>query len=41
MVMSSILAAKDSFAAASMIDHHHLANLHSVVFGEGLMNVIK
>lgn len=41
MLMSSALSSKDSFVASSMISHHHYANLHSVIFGEGLLNVLK
>ena len=28
----------DSFASTVIIDHHHLMDLHSIVFGEGILN---
>jgi len=36
--MASSLSSKDSFAATLMIDHHALPILHSLVFGEGIIN---
>ena len=37
-LLSSALSSKDSFTASLMIDHHMLGDLHSIVFGEGLVN---
>ena len=36
--MASSLSSKDSFAATLMIDHHAVPILHSLVFGEGIIN---
>lgn len=38
ILFSSALSSKDSFLAATMIDHHAYPTLFHVVFGEGVMN---
>ena len=37
-LLGAALSSKDSFTAALVIDHHAFPNLHSIVFGEGLIN---
>ena len=37
-LLSAALCSKDSFAAPIMVDHHKLSSLHSLVFGEGIIN---
>ena len=37
-LFAAALSSKDSFTASIMIDHHHESDLHSIVFGEGIMN---
>ena len=32
------MSCKDTFMASSLLDHHILPNLHSILFGEGIMN---
>ena len=38
LLMAGSLSSKDSFAATLMIDHHAVPILHSLVFGEGIIN---
>jgi sodium/hydrogen exchanger 8 len=38
LLMAASLSSKDSFSSTLMIDHHAVPILHSMVFGEGIVN---
>ena len=38
ILLAASLSSKDSFAGATMIDHHKFPNLFSLIFSEGLIN---